>query len=239
MQVEIWSDIACPWCYVGKRRFESALAHFAHRDAITVTWRSFELDPHAPRQHDEPQPELLARKYRTTVEQARAMNGRMTEAAAGEGLAFRLDDVKVGNTFDAHRLLHLAAQHDRREALAERLFAAYLGEGASLGDTQTLVTLATEVGLDSDEARTMLATEQFADAVRRDEAEAQQIGVTGVPFFVFDRRYGVSGAQSPEVLLGALQQAWDERAPAMQLVGGDLAGADCTDGACSTAPDSP
>ncbi len=237
MQVEIWSDIACPWCYVGKRRFESAIARFAHRDAITVTWRSFELDPRAPSQHDEPQPELLARKYRTSVEQAHAMNARMTEAAAAEGLTFRLDDVKVGNTFDAHRLLHFAAQYNLREALGERLFAAYLGEGASLGDTETLVTLATEVGLDANDARTMLATDEFGDAVRRDESEAQAIGVTGVPFFVLDRRYGVSGAQSPEVLLGALQQAWDERSPAMQLVGGEAVGADCADGSCAVEPD--
>ncbi len=211
MQVEIWSDIACPWCYVGKRRFESALAGFAHRDAITVTWRSFELDPHAPVRHDEAQPALLARKYRTSVEQARAMNARMTEAAASEGLNFRLDDVQVGNTLDAHRLLHFAAAHNLREQLAERLFAAYLSEGASLSDAETLVVLATDVGLDASEVRTVLASEQYTDAVRGDEAEAQAIGVTGVPFFVLDRRYGVSGAQSSAVLLSALQQAWDER----------------------------
>ncbi len=211
MQVEIWSDIACPWCYVGKRRFESALASFAHRDAITVTWRSFELDPHAPPTHEEAQPVLLARKYGTSVDEARAMNARMTEAAASEGLEFHLDDVKVGNTFNAHRLLHFAAQYDLRAVLAERLFAAYLGEGASLSDIETLVALATTVGLDAAAVRTMLASDQFADAVRADEAEAQSIGVTGVPFFVLDRRYGVSGAQSPATLLSALQQAWDER----------------------------
>ncbi len=211
MQVEIWSDIACPWCYVGKRRFEAALAGFPHRDAITVTWHSFELDPNAPRQHDMPQPELLARKYGMSVAEAQAMNARMTEAAAAEGLTFRLDDAKVGNTFDAHRLLHFAEQHGKREALGERLFAAYLGEGASLGDHPTLVALATEVGLDADDVRVTLETDAFADRVRHDETEAREIGVTGVPYFVLDRRYGVSGAQSPEVLRGALQQAWDER----------------------------
>ncbi len=233
MRVEIWSDIACPWCYVGKRRFESALADFAHRDEITVTWRSFELDPHAPRQHDEAQPVLLARKYRTSVEQARAMNARMTEAAASEGLDFRLDDVKVGNTFDAHRLLHFAAAHNLREQLAERLFAAYLGEGASLGDTETLVALATDVGLDAIAVRAMLTETEFSDAVRADEAEAQAIGVSGVPFFVLDRRYGVSGAQSPAVLLSALQQAWNERTPVMQRIGPDSSDADCADGSCT------
>jgi predicted DsbA family dithiol-disulfide isomerase len=213
MQVEIWSDIACPWCYVGKRRFEAALAGFAHRDAVTVSWRSFELDPNAPRQHNIAQPELLARKYGLSVVDAQAMNARMTAAAAGEGLTFRLDDVQVGNTFDAHRLLHFADTHGKREVLGERLFAAYLGEGASLSDHATLVVLATEVGLPADDVRAMLDRNDFADHVRQDEREAQEIGVTGVPYFVLDRQYGVSGAQSPEVLRGALQQAWDARLP--------------------------
>ena len=213
MQVEIWSDIACPWCYVGKRRFEAALAGFPHSDAVTVTWRSFELDPHAPRQHDMSQPELLARKYGMSITDAQAMNARMTSAAAGEGLTFRLDDVKVGNTFDAHRVLHFAAEHGNREALGERLFAAYLGEGASLGDHATLIALATEVGLDATDVRAMLESDALAERVRDDEREAREIGVTGVPYFVLDGRYGVSGAQSPEVLRGALQQAWDERTP--------------------------
>ncbi len=248
MQVEIWSDIACPWCYVGKRRFETALKAFSHADAVTIIWRSFELDPNAPRQHTEPQPELLARKYRTTVEEAQRMNARMTEAAAAEGLTFSLAGMKTGNTFDAHRLLHLAASEDAknavqpgavagiREALGERLFAAYLGEGASLGDVETLVALATEAGLSADTVRQTLATDAFADAVRRDEAEAQAIGVTGVPFFVLDRKYGVSGAQSPEVLAAALQQAWDERTPAVTMVGSGNEAADCSDGSCAVEP---
>ncbi|QJR35376.1 DsbA family oxidoreductase [Gemmatimonas groenlandica] len=213
MLVEIWSDIACPWCYVGKRRFEAALAGFAHRDAVTVTWRSFELDPRAPRQHDVSQPELLARKYGMSVADAQAMNARMTEAAAGEGLAFRLDDVKVGNTFDAHRLLHFADTFGKREVLGERLFAAYLGEGAALGDIEALVALAGDVGLDPEAVRAVLSGEEYATAVREDEADAQEIGVTGVPFFVLDRRYGISGAQGHEVLRGALEQAWTERTP--------------------------
>ncbi|WP_309668895.1 DsbA family oxidoreductase [Gemmatimonas sp.] len=213
MLVEIWSDIACPWCYVGKRRFEAALVGFAHREAVTVTWRSFELDPRAPRQHDMPQPELLARKYGMSAADAQAMNARMTEAAAGEGLAFRLDDVKVGNTFDAHRLLHFADAFGKREALGERLFAAYLGEGAALGDIETLVVLAGEVGLDAVAARAVLSGDEYATAVREDEADAREIGVTGVPFFVLDRRFGISGAQSPEVLRGALEQAWKDGTP--------------------------
>lgn len=232
MQVEIWSDIACPWCYVGKRRFESALEGFAHRDSLTVTWRSFELDPNAPAQHTESQPVLLARKYGKTVAQAREMNARMSEAAAGEGLDFQLDQVKVGNTFNAHRLLHLAAQHGKREELGERLFRAYLSEGAALGETDTLVALAVEAGLNADAARAVLESNEYADAVRGDEAEARAIGVTGVPFFVLNRKFGVSGAQSPEVLRAALQQAWDERTPAVTMVGGDADAPACLDGEC-------
>ena len=213
MHVEIWSDIACPWCYVGKRRFEAALAGFPHRSAVTVTWRSFELDTRAPRQHDVPQPELLARKYGMTLADANSMNARMTEAAASEGLTFRLDLVKVGNTFDAHRLLHFAAAHGKRAALGERFFAAYLGEGAALGDIETLVLLTGDVGLDPAQVRAVLSGDEYASAVRADEAEAQEIGVTGVPYFLLDRRYGISGAQGPEVLRGALEQAWEEHTP--------------------------
>lgn len=212
LQVEIWSDIACPWCYVGKRRFESALAGFPHRDAVVVTWRSFELDPRAPRTHDEPALQLLSRKYGVPIEQAQAMNQRLTDTAAGEGLVFRLEDVKVGNTFDAHRLLHFAHALGLRDALSERLFSAYLGEGAALGDVETLVRLAAEAGLDAEAARRVLDSAQYADAVRAEEAEAAALGVSGVPMFVLDRRYGVSGAQSANVLRGALQQAWDAMA---------------------------
>ncbi len=209
------------------------MAGFAHRDAVDVTWHSFELDPRAPKQHDETQPELLARKYGKSVAEANAMNARMTEAAAGEGLAFRLDAVKVGNTFDAHRLLHFSDEFGKREALGERLFAAYLGEGASLGDTETLVTLAGEVGLDANAVRTMLASDEFAMAVRNDENEARELGVNGVPFFVIDRKYGVSGAQSPETLRAALEQAWNERAPVMTMLAASESGADCDDGSCA------
>jgi len=235
MHVEIWSDIACPWCYVGKRRWERALAAFPHRDDVAVTWRSFELDPSAPPRHDEPQAALLARKYGTTREQAEAMNARMTAEAAKEGLAYRLDRVVVGNTFDAHRLIHHAARHDRRDAMVERLFAAYLAEGAALGEPAVLARLAAEVGLDADDVRAMLASDRHGAAVRDDEALARRLGITGVPFFVLDGRLGVSGAQPPEVLLGALTQAWEERRPALQMVGEAGRGADdaCGEDGCA------
>ena len=219
MLVEIWSDIACPWCYVGKRRWERALADFAHREDVAVTWRSFELDPGAPARHAEPQAELLARKYGTTRQQAEGMNARMTAEAAKEGLLFRLDRVQVGNTFDAHRLLHEAAAHGLRDRLVERLFAAYLAEGEALGEHEVLARLAAEVGLDAELARGVLASDRHADSVRADERQARRLGITGVPFFVLDGRLGVSGAQPPEVLLDALTQAWDAAHPALQMVG--------------------
>jgi predicted DsbA family dithiol-disulfide isomerase len=233
MIVEIWSDIACPWCYVGKRRFERALADFPHRDAVTVVWRSFELDPGAPPRHDEPQAVLLARKYRVPLAQAEAMNARMAGEAAGEGLTFRLDRVRVGNTFDAHRLLHFAATAGRREALVERLFAAYLGEGEALGEHDVLVRLATDVGLDADAARAVLAGDRFAADVRRDQARARALGVSAVPFFAVDERYGVSGAQPPAAILEALAARWAE-AP-VPLAAGPAGSSDgCDDGSCTT-----
>ena len=231
MKVEIWSDIACPWCYVGKRRFERALEQFEHRDELEIVWRSFELDPAAPRQHAEPQAELLARKYGMPLAQAEAMNARMTAEAAKEGLAFRMERVRVGNTFDAHRLIHLAATAGRREAMVERLFAAYLGEGEALGDVETLVRLAGGAGLDEAAAREALLGGAFADAVRADEARARAFGISGVPFFAIDERYGVSGAQPPEAILAALEQAWTESR--QLLVPLAAPGAGCDDGSCA------
>jgi predicted DsbA family dithiol-disulfide isomerase len=232
MIVEIWSDIACPWCYVGKRRFEQALAEFEHRDTVTVVWRSFELDPGAPPRHDEPQAVLLARKYGVPLAQAEAMNARMAGEAAKEGLAFRLDRVQVGNTFDAHRLLHFAATVGRREALVERLFAAYLGEGEALGEHDVLVRLAADVGLDAGEVATVLASDRFAADVRRDQARARGFGITGVPFFAIDERYGVSGAQPPDAILGALRTRWAEAPGLLATV--PAAPADgCEDGSCA------
>jgi predicted DsbA family dithiol-disulfide isomerase len=232
MIVEIWSDIACPWCYVGKRRFEQALERFEHHDAVTVVWRSFELDPGAPPRHDEPQAVLLARKYGVPLAQAEAMNARMAGEAAKEGLAFRLDRVQVGNTFDAHRLLHFAATVGRREALVERLFAAYLGEGEALGEHDVLVRLAADVGLDAGEVGTVLASDRFAADVRRDQARARGFGITGVPFFAIDERYGVSGAQPPDAILGALRTRWAEAPSLLATV--PAAPADgCGDGSCA------
>ena len=214
MLVEIWSDVVCPWCYIGKRRFEAALSRFEHADEVEVVWRSFELDPHAPPEREGGYAERLAQKYGTSLGEAQAMIARMVNAAAGEAIEMRFDIARPGNTLDAHRLLHLARRHGLQHELKERLVAATFTEGEPIGDNETLRRLALDVGLPVDEVHALLATDDLADEVRQDEADAQRLGVTGVPFFAFDRRYGVAGAQDPEVLLQALTQAWEERAVA-------------------------
>jgi predicted DsbA family dithiol-disulfide isomerase len=226
MHVEIWSDIACPWCYVGKRRFEAALAAFEHRDAVRVTWRSFELDPGAPSEQEGDRAEHLARKYGSSVEQARAMQEQMTAVAATEGLAFRFDLARAGNTLDAHRLVHLAAAHGRQDAMKERLLRAYLCEGELMTDHPALERLAVEAGLDAGETRELLAGDRFATEVREDERTASALGITAVPFFVVDRRMGAAGAQPPEVLGKLLQQGWEARSPLAVVAAGDACGPD-------------
>lgn len=233
MRVEIWSDVVCPWCYVGKRRFESALARFPHAEEVEVVWRSFELDPSAPATSDVDLLDHLASKYGVSRDEAQAMNDRVTAVAAGEGLSFRLDRARRGNTFDAHRLLHLAAARGRAGELEERLMAAYFTEGEPIADGAALERQAVAVGLDGDNARRVLAGDAFAADVRADQADARRLGITSVPFFVFNRRYGVAGAQPADVLLGALQQAWEERPPVSVLSTAGPPGEACgPDGDC-------
>ena len=209
LTVEIWSDVVCPWCYIGKRRFEAALRAFDHADEVTVMWRSFELDQEAPILAEGTATERLAAKYGMTLERATQLHAEMTERAAAEGLDFRFDLARGGNTFDAHRLIHLAATYGHQAAAQERLMRAYFMEGEAIADPETLIRLVAEVGVDPEEARDVMNTDRFAEDVREDELLASQLGIQGVPFFVLDRRYGVSGAQPPEVLVQALQQAWE------------------------------
>jgi predicted DsbA family dithiol-disulfide isomerase len=226
MHVEIWSDIACPWCYVGKRRFEAALAQFEGAEDVEVTWRSFELDPGAPAERPEGGAAHLARKYGTTVEQARSMERQMTEVAAGDGLEFRFDRLRPGSTFDAHRVVHLAAAHGRQDAVKERLMRAYLTEGELMSDHAALRRLAVEAGLPEDEVVELLATERFAEEVRDDEAAAAALGISAVPFFVVDRAIAASGAQPADLFLRLLRQA-AQLAPAIPVVaGGEACGPD-------------
>ncbi|MGI8802312.1 MAG: DsbA family oxidoreductase [Solirubrobacteraceae bacterium] len=228
MHVEIWSDIACPWCYVGKRRFEAALAGFEHRDAVTVTWRSFELDLAAPAERAEDGATHLASKYGMSRADALGMQERMTRTAAADGLDFRFDIARAGNTFDAHRHLHLAAAHGLQDALKERIMRAYLTEGELVSDAAVLERLAVEVGLPVDEVRDLAAGDRYAGEVRDDERTARTLGIDAVPFFVFDRAFGASGAQPPEVLRELLRRAWDAP-PTVPVVAG---GATCAVDGC-------
>ena len=230
MQVEIWSDVVCPWCAIGKRRFETALAGFEHRDEVEVRYRSFELDPTTPRTVEGNATQRLADKYGVPLAQAEAMQQRVIDQAATEGLDFRFDIAHPGNTVDAHRLLHLAFDRGRQAELKERLLLAYFTEGERIGEVDTLVRLAGSAGLDESEARSVLESDKYLAEVREDQATASALGISGVPFFVLDRKFGVSGAQPAEVLLGALRQAYTAAHPLAMVTTGS--GDACTDDSC-------
>jgi predicted DsbA family dithiol-disulfide isomerase len=235
MKVEIWSDVVCPWCYVGKRRFQQALAAFPHRDAVEVVWRSFELDPSAPAQRPGPYAEHLAAKYGIDVEQAQLRMDGMAATAALDGLELRFDRARGGNTFDAHRLLHLAAEDGVQDVLQERLMHATFTEGEPIGDHDVLVRLAGEAGVDAERARTVLSEGTYGDAVRADEEQARQLRISGVPFFAIDRTYGLAGAQPADVILQALEHAWAEggaEAAGPASVGAST-GSGCDDTSCA------
>lgn len=214
LAVRVWSDVACPWCYLGKRRLDAASSSFAHRDAVQISWKAFELDRSAPMVYP-PSPnyaERLAAKYRMPVARASQMIGEMAARGAKEDVRFEFDKVQGVNTFAAHQLSVLAGHRGGpsvQHALAERLFRAYFTEGKVLSDHETLVALAGEVGLPQDEVRASLDAETYASETRAEEAEAAAMGVSGVPFFTIGR-YAVEGAQSAELLLRVLNQAWDE-----------------------------
>lgn len=204
--IEVWSDIVCPWCYIGKRRLEGALARLPDPDAVTVLWRSFELNPGAPRTSPETTRAMLARKYGVSLAEADAMQARVTTLAAQEGLKYRIELTRPENSFDGHRLIHFAASRGLQGAMKERLFSAYFTEGVSLGDKDELIRLAKEVGLEGREAAEALEAGSFADDVRADEERAVRLGIRGVPFFVIAGRYGISGAQPVEVMLEAVEK---------------------------------
>jgi predicted DsbA family dithiol-disulfide isomerase len=234
MNVEIWSDVVCPWCYIGKRRFERAVASFGHPGEVTVTYRSFELDPDAPAQRHGTHAEHLASKYGMTVAQAEQASRQMTQRAAAAGLEFRFDLIRGGNTFDAHRLLHLAKDHGLQPEMKERLLRATFTEGLPIADQPTLVRLATEAGLPAEQVQAVLDGDTYADAVRADEQQAARYGITGVPFFVADGTYAVSGAQEPEVLLQLLQRAYGDRSQLTLVTADSNSEASCDGDSCAT-----
>lgn len=231
MKVEIWSDVVCPWCHVGKRRFEAALDRFADRDQVEVQWKSFELDPGA-RSYDPSNDadegdyaDRLARKYGTSRAGAQRMLDTMTAAAAAERLDFHFEKAVKANTFDAHQVIHLAGERGLQNAVKERFLSAYFSEGQAVGDRSVLARLGAEVGLDAEEVHQALDEQRFAAAVRDDEAEASRLRISAVPFFVVDRRYAISGAQPPDQILHVLQQAWAQEHP-FTVVGATSTGAE-------------
>ncbi|MFJ2439969.1 MULTISPECIES: DsbA family oxidoreductase [unclassified Streptomyces] len=236
MRVEIWSDIACPWCYIGKARFEKGLAEFAHRDGVEVVHRSFELDPSLTGGKTGPVIDMLAAKYGRSLAEARSMEEHVASNARSEGLGYLVDGRDYGSTFAIHRLLHLAKDRGRQSELLDLVYRVNFAEERSVYDRETLVGLAVEAGLDEAEARGVLDGDTYAEEVRADQREAAALGANGVPFFVFDRRIGVSGGQPAEVFTQALEQAWESR-PVTTLtpVGGASADAEVcdTDGSCA------
>lgn len=211
MRVDIWSDIVCPWCYLGKRRFERALDAFEGRADVEVVHRSFQLDPARPKGHTQHRREMLMSKYHLSAAQVETMDARMEQTAAAEGLEYHLGDGVTGNTFDAHRLLHLAADRGRQDATLERFYRAYFTEGRSLFEDDSLAALAVESGLDAAGVGRVLAGDDYAAAVVADVREAHALGANGVPFFVFDNRFGVSGAQATDVFAQVLARARESR----------------------------
>jgi predicted DsbA family dithiol-disulfide isomerase len=207
MRVDIWGDIVCPWCYIGNARFSRALADLEQRDEIEVVYRSFELDPSIPGGQATPILDMLAAKYGMGPAQAQQAEARVAAMAAAEGLEFTADRA-VGNTFDAHRLVHLGREHGRQERLLQRLYRAYFGKGRPVFDHEALTGLAAEEGLDPDIARRVLKDGSYGEAVHADEDQAARLGINGVPFCVIDGKYGVSGAQPEETFARALRSAW-------------------------------
>ena len=211
MQIEIWSDVVCPWCYLGKRRFEKALESFEHRAGVHVTYRSFQLDPNKPRGETSLRRSMLMAKYRLSEEEVRAMDEKMERLAAADGLEYHLTDAGLtGNTLDAHQLVHLARSHGIESAMLERLYRAYFTEQRSIFDAESLVPIAAEAGLDPGEAHEALERNLYADAVASDIDEAGFYGITGVPFFVVGGRYGISGAQQVDLFSKVLERTWSE-----------------------------
>lgn len=237
MKVEIWSDYVCPFCYIGKRKFEMALERFAHKDQIETVFRSFELNPNADPLSNISTYSMLASKYGMSIEQAKATTVNVAEQAAAVGLPFKFDSMVDTNTFDAHRVVHFAAEQGKDKELSERLFKAYFTDNDNVGNRHVLTQLAAEAGLDAAEVAEILAANKYSDAVRLEEEEGSRLGIRGVPFYVIDRKYAVSGAQSPEVFLDTLNKAWEEKNPAFVQVNEGDDDALCTDGFC--APQSP
>ncbi|WP_210605107.1 DsbA family oxidoreductase [Brevibacterium oceani] len=231
MKIEIWSDIACPWCYIGKRRFETALDAFAHKDSVEVAWRSFQLDPSLPEHFDGTETEYLSQMKGMPPEQVRQMFDHVTQQAAGEGLNYDFDAIVVANSFTAHRFLHYAGTQGVMSEAKEALLSGHFEQGRDIGDVSYLAEVASSLGLDAEETRWVLESVEYSAEVRADIAEARELGADGVPFFVIDRKYGISGAQLPAAFSQALETAWGESQKLTVLAGPQAADDEYPDGA--------
>jgi predicted DsbA family dithiol-disulfide isomerase len=232
MNVEIWSDVFCPFCYIGKRHFEIALETFPHRDQVNITWRSFQLQPDAPLEADYSTNEMLSRKYGISIDEARGMQANVSQRAAAVGLNYDLENSQITNSFDAHRLTHLAKARGLQDAAEERFFKAYFIESKHVGRRESLIELGKEIGLLEPEIIDVLDSDRYAADVREDVALGSSFGLTGVPFFVFERKYAVAGAQPPEVFSQVLDHVWSEIKP-VQLVTAAAPAEGCDDGSCA------
>jgi predicted DsbA family dithiol-disulfide isomerase len=220
MKIEVWSDVVCPFCYIGKKKFETALAEFEKRNNVEFVWKSFQLNPNVKTNLDISLYEHLAESKGISVEQAKGMGGHAAQVANAVGLTMNFDKSVVANSFNAHRLIHFAKANGLQHEMKERLFKAYFTEGKNIDDTETLITLATEIGLNAEEVKAVLESNKYADAVQFDVQESQQLGVQGVPFFVFDRKYAVSGAQDSSAFLETLKKSfaeWRKANPTVKL----------------------
>ena len=233
MKVKIWSDTACPFCHIGKRHFENALEQFSNKDNVEIEWKSFQLDPNAQVNQNVKAVEMLAKKYGMPVEEARQMNKRMETMATHAGLNFDLENIVLTNTTDAQRLIHLAKKHNLQDQAEERLFVAYLSEGKHIGDHQVLIQLAAEIGLDKEEVKATLESDRYLKEVKEEMLEGQQLGINGVPFFVIDDKYGVSGAQPVENFVEVLNKAWDTGHKKLEMVENSSAAVCDSNGVCS------
>lgn len=233
MKIQVWSDYACPFCYIGKKELERAIESTGFTGKIDVEYKAYQLDPGAPAQSTESMYALLAKKFGSTEEQAKAQTAGITARAKEVGLNYDFDAMKSGNTFKAHRLAKYAETLNKEKEVVERLLKGYFEEGAQLGDTEVLIQLATEVGLDEGKVRDFLADDQLATEVLTDIQQAREIGVQGVPFFVINDKYAISGAQPTEVFEQAVQQVAEEEGlrPGLKMMGAGNSGV-CNDGSC-------
>ncbi|NUL45573.1 DsbA family oxidoreductase [Cellulosimicrobium funkei] len=234
MKIEIFSDVACPWCFIGKRRFEAALESFEHRDQVEVEWKSFQLDPTLPEHDHRKEIDYLAETKGIPREQVTQMLGHVTEQAAAEGLDYDFEALVVANSWKAHRVIQRAKADslETAERLEEQLFRAHFEDGQDIGSEDVLVQLGTAAGLTADQVREALTEDRWETAVKQDLATAGALGVSGVPFFVLERKYGISGAQPVEVFTQALEQSWAESQPLQMVQPGGLNGQACGPNGC-------